>query len=182
MIKVVVLALALAIPVVAAAGPKKKIDWKARVHAVTFAVPDEKVLDWAGRVEGYDVVMVHKSKVWPTELELRIEQTGGGGKVLYTWDGHWETPIVVVGDTLYYSDHSAIASGASIVKVDLTTGKRVWTARLQGLGPIDHSRYRNRVRIEVGADVVTVHGEEAEGNYVELVDVASGKTLASEKR
>jgi hypothetical protein len=68
-----------------------------------------------------------------------------------------------------------------VVAVDLKTGKRLWKTNLQGLGPIAHTKYRNRVIIEVDDRRVTVYGNESSGRYVEQLDPRTGKTLANKK-
>ncbi|HEV3444887.1 MAG TPA: hypothetical protein VG099_09605 [Gemmataceae bacterium] len=40
-----------------------------------------------------------------------------------------------------------------------------------------YSKFSNRVTIETDGKVLTVHGHESFGDYLEFVDVESGKTL-----
>jgi hypothetical protein len=91
-------------------------------------------------------------------------------------------PLVVRADTLYYVQHHPISSGAALVSIDLKTGKQRFRTALKGIGPQDHSKYRNQVWLEVKDDVVIVQGEESHGKYVELVDPKTGKTLANDQR
>jgi hypothetical protein len=41
-----------------------------------------------------------------------------------------------------------------------------------------HSGYSNLINLSALEDVVVVHGKESYGNYVEIVDLKTGKTLA----
>jgi hypothetical protein len=170
----------LAFAAAAVADPKKP-DWAAKAKAVPWTLSkDTTVLDHIRRVENYDVALVREGANGGFgDLTIRIQKAG---KVLHEWKGHHESPFVIVGDVLYYSEHSPIASGATIVAVDLKAAKQKWKTHLKGLGPISHSKYRNQVALAVAPDVVTVQSEESSGSYVELVDPATGKTLATDVR
>jgi hypothetical protein len=110
------------------------------------------------------------------------------GKCVYTlrpagsaaevrFGGHGETVVAVCGGALYYADFSPIASGCAVVAVDLTTGEQLWRAELRGLGPVDHSKYRNRVILDVDRNAVRVLGKESSGRYIEYLDRKSGRTV-----
>ena len=101
------------------------------------------------------------------------------GRDLYTWESHHEGAFVVDGDTLVHSTHQPMATGCSISSVDLKTGKTLWTTHLTGIGPISHSRYRNRINLEVSKGLVTVYGNETGGQYIEKLDLASGKVTSN---
>jgi hypothetical protein len=147
-----------------------------RLDAGVQAVPVQLDLEPIDR-DDYDVGIAERWAGWETTLFVERR-----GKVIYRWEGSLETPLEIIDDVLYYSSHSPIASGATIVAVDLRTGKVLWKNSLRGLGPIAHSQYRNQVWMQVGSDVVAVQGEESAGNYVELVDRKTGKTLANVRR
>jgi hypothetical protein len=112
-------------------------------------------------------------------------QKKGGPKL--TIAGHPATPVVVRGDGLYVADFQGASSGCKVVAYDLTTGKKAWTKELEGLGPIDHSKYRNRVAMAVEKHPTQNHfalvivGWESAGRYVEVLDPVSGKQLAHKK-
>jgi hypothetical protein len=156
----------------------KKIDWAARAKAVAWTFEATSTLDWAMRVEGYDVELAHRSGQW-RDIEIKVTKAG---KVIHQWKGTAETPLVVQRDVLYYVHHHPIASGAEIVAVDLKSGKQRFKKPLKGLGPISHSKYRNQVWLQVHHDVIVVLGQESSGKYVELVDFGTGTTLANELR
>src|SRR5262245_44370481 len=102
------------------------------------------------------------------------------GKEVYAWRGHYATAFVVSRDDslLYYADYHPSSSGCRLVAVDLCTGKVRWKSDLEGLGPIDHSKYRNKVTLDLLEDgVLCVRGNESAGNYVEFVDGRTGKTV-----
>ena len=81
-------------------------------------------------------------------------------------------------DVLYFADFNPIATGCALVAYDLGTGKQLWRTQLQGIGPVDHSKYRNSVSLDLLDGVILVCGYEAFGNYVEIVDWKTGKTIA----
>ncbi len=168
-----------AAPKSGAAPPKTS--WAAQARAVAWSLdPEATVLDYVRAVRGYDVALIHDGKTGGFH-DLRIE-IRKAGKLVFGWTGHEETPLLVDGDVLVFSDHSAIASGAAIVAVDLTTGTQRWRTPLDGIGPVHHSQYRNQVRLERVGQVVVVQGLEASGRYVALVDAATGAALANDVR
>ena len=107
----------------------------------------------------------------------------GGPKVEHR--GHRWSTAVVRGDVLYFADYDPITSGCTIIAYDLTTGKKGWAKAVEGLGPIDHSKYRNAVAMMVekhprtrGSFALVVTGWEAAGAYTEVLDLMTGKQLA----
>jgi len=121
-------------------------------------------------------------------LEIHVTISGGErteaiavtdrGRVLCSWQERGHCVCLVRNGTLYRAEYDQISSGCAIVAVNLKPGKEIWKATLQGLGPIDHSKYRNRVWMESVDDLVfAIYGHESAGRYVELVDWKSGKTL-----
>ena len=70
------------------------------------------------------------------------------------------------------------STGCGVVAVDLQTGEQLWRHQLKGLGPINHSQYRNQVVLEIDESTVRVLGKESAGRSVEYVDRDSGRTVA----
>ena len=160
-----------------ATASANRVDWAARAKSVAWAYQDTSTLHWAVHVERYDVELVHRAGA--DGIEVKIAKAG---KVVYQWKATDETPFAVRGDMLYYVEHHPIASGAAAVSIDLKTGTLRWRTQLKGLGPVDHSKYRNQVWLEIADDALVVQGRESYGNYVELVDFTTGKTLANDLR
>ncbi|MFO0551056.1 MAG: hypothetical protein U0271_21885 [Polyangiaceae bacterium] len=81
---------------------------------------------------------------------------------------------------LYWADYSAIASGAGIVALDLTSGRPLWRRELYGIGPVSHSKYRNELEIHLaGEDRIAIFGWESSGKYVEVLRASTGEDLGS---
>jgi hypothetical protein len=100
------------------------------------------------------------------------------GRVLCSWQERGHGVALVRDGVVFRADYDQITSGCTIVAVNLKAGRELWRATLRGLGPIDHSKYHNRVWMEpVDDSVFAVYGHESAGKYVELVDWKSGKTL-----
>jgi hypothetical protein len=102
-------------------------------------------------------------------------------KSAYRWAGHAHSVFQIVGHRLYYADYSIQGTGGAIVAVDLTTGKIAWRQPLQALGPIEHSKYFNRMNLEADANSVRVTGNESAGRYIEVKETATGRTVANHK-
>jgi len=108
-------------------------------------------------------------------LTIRILDNG---REVYRYGAHWQTVFTEVGqDRLFVAQFATAADGCTIVAVDLKRGKELWRARLKATSPRVYSKFSNRVTIETDGKVLTVHGHESFANYVEFVDVESGKTL-----
>jgi len=99
------------------------------------------------------------------------------GAVVHFFPGHHRTAFAVRDDILYYADLDPICSGCAVVAHDMRKHKRLWRVQLKGLGPVKHSKYRNAVNISLERDAVCVRGHESAGNYIEFVDLRTGKTV-----
>jgi hypothetical protein len=99
------------------------------------------------------------------------------GKEVYSWHGHRASVFIVRGDKLYYADFSTGTSGGKVVAVDLTTGKELWRSPLKALGEIAHSQYDNRMMLDANGGLVTIYGNESQGQYVEFKDIDTGQTV-----
>jgi hypothetical protein len=107
-------------------------------------------------------------------LTVRIS---GDGREVYSFQAHEETVFTRRGDILYIADFSPIATGCSLVAYDFKAKKELWKAKLKGIGPVAHSKYRNEVTISTWDEAIIVTGKEAAGRYIEFVDASSGKTV-----
>jgi hypothetical protein len=87
---------------------------------------------------------------------------------------HAETPIARKEEVLVVAEHGPISSGCALAAHDLVTGKLLWRRHLIGIGPTAHSKYRNRVNLEIVDGFVVARGEESHGNYVEVLEVETG--------
>lgn len=76
--------------------------------------------------------------------------------------------MVTLGDRLYIAEHGRISSGANLSSFELASGAKVWTLPVQGLGPISHSKYANRVEVAVIHNAIVVFGNESSGRYIEV--------------
>lgn len=75
------------------------------------------------------------------------------------------------GETLIVARFGRITSGCVLEAYEIDSGVQEWTVALEGLGPIDHSRYTNAVQVSRQGDHLFVFGHEAAGKYIEVVDV-----------
>jgi hypothetical protein len=121
---------------------------------------------------GY-AVEVEKRDTWG-EAVLRVVKDGN---VVHFFDGHLRTVFAVRDDVLYYADYHPSSSGCAVVAYDLRKQKQLWNTHLTGLGGVDHSKYHNAVNLDLEKYAVCVRGKESYGNYIEFVDLKTGKTV-----
>lgn len=119
----------------------------------------------------------------PGQPEVTMQQ--GDGVTVHRNDApRWTTVIgadrsdsaaaVLDGDAIFVAHHRAIATGASVVRLSLSTGSIEWDHPLRGVGPIGHSKYANDVQVQVVDGGVHVYGWESGGAYVEVLDPNTG--------
>jgi hypothetical protein len=143
-------------------------------------------LEW--KAPGDDPARSLAAQLPDYQVEVEVVLSGGNGtetvriydrdKERYAWDEHGHRVAFVRDGVVYRADYHAHSSGCSVIAFDLMAGKELWKASLKGLGPIDHSKYRNRVRMErIDNAVFPVYGQESAGRYVEMVDFKTGQTV-----
>jgi len=122
--------------------------------------------------------------------DLEIVKKGGGklvsrvrrkGKILYEWPVYSHgTPFIIDGDVLYRPWFGRGSSGCVLIAFDLKQGKKLWETRLEGVGPVAHSKYSNYgINMILDKGILRIDGSEAGGKYTEFVDAATGKALAN---
>ena len=84
------------------------------------------------------------------------------------------------GGRLFAALYARGASGARVVALDGASGALLWDRVPEGIGPVLHSKYANRVALSAKPGAVLVSGEESAGSYRETLDPATGETLARE--
>jgi hypothetical protein len=126
----------------------------------------------------YQVEMIRKKNKYG-EVTIRLLDDG---KELVAWEGHPRSVFSLNGDVLVYAEFPTRSSGCSVVAFDLKTKKQLWKTSLKGLGPISHFGYSNSVNMEIiNNDAVRVFGNETAGQYLEIVDLKTGKTVGHRK-
>jgi len=151
------------------AADSAKFEWSKEQASILYSL---------SQYSGSDEIHLIYDPKWrsgrPVPLTIRIVR---GGKVIFSQRGHEATVFKVVANIIYYADFLPGASGCAVVAYDLKKQKRLWRNNLQGVGPVYHSKYFNSVTLNADDNVVVVHGHEMVGDYVEYVDMKSGKTV-----
>lgn len=89
------------------------------------------------------------------------------------------TPFFIYKDILFYPRYCRISSGCEVRAFDLKSRSERWSTSLKGIGPVDHSQYSNEVRIKQKDHTLVVYGKEAAGNYVEILNLSTGKQIVN---
>ena len=126
----------------------------------------------------YGIELIRKKNKFG-EITIRILDDG---KELVAWEGHNRSVFALQGDVLVYAAFHPSSTGCAVVAFDLKAQKRLWKTDLMGLGPIRHFRYSNSVNLDIiNNDAVRVFGSESAGQYLEIVDLKTGKTVGHQK-
>src|SRR5262249_22606503 len=133
-------------------------------EAACWLPPEEGALERCRRRDlgGYRAEVVgHGGR---GEATGRITDRGREG---HAFDAHLGTAFLIHRGVLYRADFDPHSSGCAVEAYDLKARKRLWRSELKGLGPIDHSKYFNAVRLEaVDGKALAVYGKESAGRYV----------------
>ena len=126
--------------------------------------------------DGYKVQFDQtKEKPWALTITMTRE-----GQTVYSREGHEYSVFVVARDVLYYrADFEPGKSGCTINAYDLKAGKVLWKTCLWGIGVGSHSQYWNRLNLRIDSQHLIVFGNEAYGQYIELLDLSTGKTVGN---
>jgi hypothetical protein len=105
---------------------------------------------------------------------------------------HRTSTFAATKDQFFFADFDTDTPGCVVRAFDVTTGKELWkTEELNGFGGFGHSAYRNLVQIGVPSNgmniaaeeksgvALVVAGRESYGDYITIVDTATGRILAS---
>ena len=118
-----------------------------------------------------------------------IQRTGSSGESVWvqsvpSWIANSAALLLHAGK-LYAALYSDMAAGCRVLALDAASGDLLWDTPLKGLGPIHHSKYRNRVQLRFihhwnvpeGGRLV-IFGQEAGGKYIEVLEPDSGRQLS----
>ena len=93
-----------------------------------------------------------------------------------------DAALALDGGTLYVARFSDIATGCGVTAYDAATGGILWTTRLEGVGPIGHSEYLNKVELRVlDGRWLAAFGWESAGCYIEVLDREDGRTIVNRR-
>ena len=122
----------------------------------------------------YQMELIRKKNKYG-EITIRLVDDG---KELVAWEGHQHSVFTSSGNVLIYADFGHSRTGCSVVAYDLKNRKQLWKANFKGLGSIDHFEYSNSVNLDIiNNGAVRVFGNESAGQYLEIVDLKTGKTV-----
>jgi hypothetical protein len=112
------------------------------------------------------------------------------GKKVLTLVGHRGSVFRATGNILYFAHFGRAACGCTVAAYDLRTGNKIWETELSAVGKPAHSVYSNQITMgvstleevtEEGKGTITICGRESYGDYVETLDLKTGKVLGTEK-
>lgn len=133
---------------------------------------------WAHGQRSYRVVAEEPG----VAVERRAGATVSWRTALPDAPSHRANALVLdVGEVAVVVMHSPISSGVTVFVLVSATGEVAGRIDPMGIGPVDHSKYRNRVAVlPLGPRQVLLFGEESSGSYVAMLDPISDKVVSNE--
>jgi hypothetical protein len=127
-----------------------------------------------GQYKGNAVLKVERLQ-FPGDAKLRFSCENRETLVLSAHEG---TVFRASGNTLYFAAFQSCSAGCTVIAYDLNDGKTIWSTHLKSAQCFMHFAYCNRVTLDLSSDAVTVTGSESYGDYVEVLDRRTGKSIA----
>jgi hypothetical protein len=135
------------------------------------------VEDEAGKLLG--LLLLGERSGGKRQLQLQTPQGEARWKVQPVIAGFGDSAsVVVAGDLLIVAHFHRIATGSSLTALELATGAIKWQADVQQL-QVAHSKYWNDVELTRAGNILTLHGVEAAGCYVQTFDLMTGRRLSA---
>jgi len=93
--------------------------------------------------------------------------------------GHDTSGAVLAADggRVFVAFYNRATAGCQLAAFDGASGRQLWSIHLDGIGPILHSKYSNRVQMRMIGGNPTVFGSEAK-RYIEQRDAATGALVS----
>ncbi len=115
-------------------------------------------------------------------LTLRRSGPDAEGWTAMVRDGTDDTGAIALdADQVIVAHHRSIATGCRVTAFDAWTGEVQWSVELDGVGPVEHSKYSNDVQIDVARDLVSIYGWESGGRYTERLDARTGAQVGVDR-
>lgn len=161
----------------------KKESWQKRLDQMTFTFPETSagLLFSLAQYRGdCKVHMIFDPKA--SDFAFKFER---GGVDVVALRGHSGSVFRNAGNVLFFGHFTSSSSGCSVAAYDLNTGEKLWATRLRAIGNPPHLAYSNEVTMTLpslekdGERVVLITGRETLGDYIEVLDLATGDILAN---
>lgn len=126
-----------------------------------------------------------------SHAELRRELSKGGvSQVVWRtaikarqWTDLAGAAMIVSGDTIFVARYNRIATGCTLRAFSTADGKERWSVQLVGIGPIGHSKWFNRVQLDMESNNPVVFGNEGPGRgYIEVRSAKTGALISNAQR
>jgi hypothetical protein len=111
-------------------------------------------------------------------LQFKIQLDG---RTLLSIKGHRNSVFAIDGNVLYFVEFHPNSEGGVVTAHDFKNRKQLWSTKLQAAGFCTHFAYSNEILVRLTPDAVEIAGHETCGNYVEVLDRATGKLLANKQ-
>ncbi len=142
---------------------------------------DETKLNNTVLYKGFQFIYTYNEITYTGE----IKQVDSSGNVLKVWERkeiYTDSAFLLIeNDKLYIGLFSGNSTGCKIIALDVAFGQIIWERQLNGLGSVGHSRYSNRVQMQLIDEKLVVFGWESGGKYIEILDPKDGNLILNKK-
>ena len=119
----------------------------------------------------YKTELVRKDSGPLGQITIRVSKDG---ELRFEQKSHKKGAFVIQDSILVYADYSAFSSGCELIAYNLEEKEEIWRVKLQGLNDLPHSEYINAINMECRRGDIVVFGNEAYGQYIEVIDLLDG--------
>jgi hypothetical protein len=162
------------------ASNSRKESWQRGLDEWKFSFKDPDVHEVLSKYHGESQIqLIDKPEGRWYARTVRIARNG---KQLLELSSDKGAVFQIHKNVLFFPLYEGSSCGCTVVAYDLDTGKQLWKTELRAVGQVGHSVYSNSVRLEISRngedEVLLVTGQEAYGDYREILDIKTGEMLA----
>ena len=112
------------------------------------------------------------------KINMLTQKSVWGKKIDYYLSDNYRVETIEKDAILVLCFYNPISTGSGLYAYSKATGELIWKADVKQLN-VPHSEYYNTVIVSLYKDVIIMEGIEAEGHYLQLFDIHTGKRLYS---
>jgi len=142
---------------------------------------DETKLENTAKFNGFQLVYKYDGTTYTGIIELKDTS----GNIKNVWKRsvvYADSAFLLIEDNiLFICLFSSSATGCYVLALNTSLWEIIWERQTPGLGSIGHSRYKNKVQMQMIENNLCVFGWESGGKYVDILDPTNGELVINKK-